>query len=387
MSRSWRSHADCQQALFSLDSRRARSLQSPPTTNNRAIPAEVKTMTPTLHTHSVRTTLCALCATRRHRRLTLAPVHDRAQGRLPQRKAAWALAAALLAIMGMGAHTLMAGEGQVSLYLPGYRSYYAGLMPAAGTYLNNDLIYLNGTARLGTLNLDRSAYVELPTVARVTELKLFGGTYAAAARIPLAYAELHGEDTTRQPPLKFSAYNAAFGDLALVPLALGWHAQTLHTMANLTVYIPVGEYHQGDLVNIGRNHYGIDPGFAATWLDPRLGLEISGAAGLTINFENTATDYTNGEEWHIDSAILQHFPHGFEAGVVGYAFVQLTGDHGAGATQGDFEGQVFGVGPALRCNGKLRDHPANVSLRGYHEFGAIHRYEGDMVVLSAGLTF
>ena len=61
--------------------------------------------------------------------------------------------------------------------------------------------------------------------------------------------------------------------------------------------------------------------------------EFSISSGLAFNQEKHDADYLNGVDLHV--------------GVVGYAYQQVTGDSGAGATLGDFKSSVYGIGPQV----------------------------------------
>jgi len=89
----------------------------------------------------------------------------------------------------------------------------------------------------------------------------------------------------------------------------------------------------------------IDGGGGYSYLNKTSGLEASAVLGFTGNFENTDTNYTNGIDAHLDWAVSQFFNAQFHAGVVGYFYHQLTGDHGEGAKLGSFESRVIGMGP------------------------------------------
>ncbi|MCV9943977.1 MULTISPECIES: transporter [unclassified Rhizobium] len=101
------------------------------------------------------------------------------------------------------------------------------------------------------------------------------------------------------------------------------------------------------------------------------------AGGLTYNFENPETDYKNGIDAHIDWAASQFLNEHTHIGLVGYAFQQLTGDSGAGATLGDFKSRVFDTGPQIGYNFEVNDTTNGyANLKGYYEFGTENRAEG-----------
>ena len=61
---------------------------------------------------------------------------------------------------------------------------------------------------------------------------------------------------------------------------------------------------------------GIDTGGAFTWTDKPTKLQFNGTAGFTFNFENTATDYDSGNEFHFEWAIGREICPGLVVGVV-----------------------------------------------------------------------
>ena len=81
----------------------------------------------------------------------------------------------------------------------------------------------------------------------------------------------------------------------------------------------------------------------------------------------------HGENYHSLVASSVNVP----IGVSGYHYEQISGDSGAGATLGDFEGRVSAIGPGLSANFQMGKVPVAVSLRYFHEFNAQNRLEGD----------
>jgi hypothetical protein len=70
----------------------------------------------------------------------------------------------------------------------------------------------------------------------------------------------------------------------------------------------------------------IDTGVAFTWTDKKwTQLQFNGAAGFTFNFEDEATEYKTGTEFHFEWAIGYELSTGLMLGVAGYDYRQLTG--------------------------------------------------------------
>ena len=174
----------------------------------------------------------------------------------------------------------------------------------------------------------------------------------------------------------------AFGDVFLQP-TLRWNNGVHNYMIYGMMNFPVGSYNPSRIVNLGLGHWSIDGGGGYTYLEPKSGWEFSAVAGLTYNFKNPDLDYQNGIDGHLDWGISKFVSKQVQIGVVGYAYQQLTGDSGLGATLGDFKSRVFGVGPQIGYIFPIGDMQGYLNLKAYKEFGAEHRADG----WNAWLTF
>ena len=174
-----------------------------------------------------------------------------------------------------------------------------------------------------------------------------------------------------------------FGDLYPVAM-LKWHDDVNNYMVYATGDIPVGAYDPKRLANLGIGHGAIDGGVGYTYLNPLTGYEFSIVSGLTGNFENTDTDYTNGIDWHTDWGASKFLSKQLFVGLVGYVYDQITGDSGSGDRVGPFESRVIGVGPQLGYLFPVGEHTQGyMNLKAYKEFDAAHRADG----LNIWLTF
>ena len=84
---------------------------------------------------------------------------------------------------------------------------------------------------------------------------------------------------------------------------------------------------------------------------------------------------------------MMHFSKAFAIGLAGYHYNQVTGDSGAGAVLGGFEGRVSALGPSINYNFKLGETPVFTSVRWLHEFDAKNRMEGDAAFLTVTIPF
>jgi hypothetical protein len=173
----------------------------------------------------------------------------------------------------------------------------------------------------------------------------------------------------------FSDSVTAFGDL-YPQFLLRWNAGVNNYMYYITGDIPVGAYDSMRLSNIGIGHGAIDAGAGYTYFDPKTGHEFSFVTGLTYNFTNTATDYQNGLDWHLDWGASQFLTKQLQVGLVGYFYDQVTADHGCLQILCPFKSQVMGVGPQIGYIFPIAGMQGYINLKGYGEFDGHDRPSG-----------
>jgi hypothetical protein len=122
-----------------------------------------------------------------------------------------------------------------------------------------------------------------------------------------------------------------------------------------------------------------------TWLDPAIGWDLSLALGATFNQTNTATDYTSGDEFHLEWAATKYITKQFTVGLLGYYYQQFTGDSGLGARLGNFMGRVASIGGSIGYTFEAGQLPISTRLRVYREFAAENRAEGTVGVFTVSL--
>jgi hypothetical protein len=294
------------------------------------------------------------------------------------------------AFLAFPAGSAFAAESGSSFYLLGQRSQGAAVLPPEGLFFSvpnyfytgdfgdSEGLPIGGSLAFG---VDLDLFLTLPTAIWVTPVDVLGGDLALTGTFVLGNADLDASATLAIPGVgagtasvsdeRWSVGDPAFGAI------VGWQAENLNYLLSASVNVPVGDYDAGRLSNISLNRWAWDLTGAATWLEPESGIELSGAAGITFNGENDDTDYETGTEFHLEAAAVYHFSPTFSAGVNGYHYQQLTGDSGAGATLGDFEGRVTGFGSMMSASFMLGSIPVATSLQYFHEFNVKNRFEGD----------
>ncbi len=318
----------------------------------------------------------------------------------------------LLASAGLlaSALTLWAEQGGSAHYLPGTTASFIDAFPAnpgglAG--LNYFAYYDGGVAAnrqlpLGgfvTAGADVTAYADTVAVIYQTPWEVLGGGLAFGLAVPYVWLEVEADAQRVGPggvlaPVVRNVRDTAngIGDLTIIPLMLGWTnlAPDLKVDTRFGIYAPTGEYEVGRLANVGKNYWTFEPGLMASWLSSKIGTEVSLFTAVDFNLENEDMDYTSGASWHVDLTVAQHLPVGkgfLGVGANGFYYEQITGDRGADALLGDFEGRTMGVGPVVSYVRPLGKVQLAAEVKWLPELDTKNRLEGDFVWFKVGLVF
>ena len=158
----------------------------------------------------------------------------------------------------------------------------------------------------------------------------------------------------------------------------------------------LGSYDVSRLSNIGIGHGAIDGGGGYTYFNTQSGHEFSAVAGITYNSANSAANYRNGIDSHIDWAASQFLSEKAHLGVAGYWYYQFTADQYPTngvigelkvRALGAFESRIAGVGPEAGYFFQILGQQAYLNLRGYWEFAAQHRIAGQSVFAALNISF
>ncbi|UVJ46028.1 transporter [Pseudomonas sp. LS1212] len=245
--------------------------------------------------------------------------------------------------------TVQATEGGGSSYPMGAENYMSGALPPPGLYAQ----FFSTHYEADTLRGNRGQKLPVdfrvranalsPRLIWVTEQKVFGGSLAFHALVPLVdlKVEVNGQSQSKQ----------GLGDIIFGP-ALGFHhSEKLHSILALDLIASSGEYDRDDLANIGRNYWVIEPVLAVSYIDPD-GLNVDVKTMYDFNLENPATDYRSGQELHMDYAVGWGLGNGWVVGVGGYAYRQTTDDRQNGERIEDNKGRAFAIGPSVKYTSK-----------------------------------
>lgn len=309
---------------------------------------------------------------------------------------AFALTASLLP------SALRAEEGAGGHYVPGATATFIDALPGKpAVVVANAFTYYDGRASLDkplefggliTLNAHATCYADTLFGVYETPIQLLGGNYAVAAAIPFIWLDVKG---TVVPPIGPSVNKSdsasGIGDITLYPFMLGWSKGDVKYDVRLGIYAPSGDYEVGKLANTGRNYWTFEPAVSVSWLSTKIGTEVTVFAGLDFNTENPDTHYTSGTSLHLEGTLAQHLPLG-KLGIIGvganaFLYDQISGDSGAGATLGSFEGRTAGVGPVISFVTKIGKSDLAAEIKWLPELNVERRLKGDTIWFKVGVVF
>jgi hypothetical protein len=292
-------------------------------------------------------------------------------------------AAAVLALaLAWSLPAAQAGEGGGSSYNGGVENFMAGAAPPPGFYV---LEYGN-VYRARTLKDNAGDDVPLPTfkvgaIAAATRFvwstatKVGAGSVVWHAIVPVVNLEVAVPGASQR--------KTGVGDLTFGPGLAFHHSASLHSVLALDFVAPVGSYRKGDLANIGRNHWSLQPLVTVSTIAPA---GFNGDLKLTFNFNgrNTDTAYRSGAEVYLDYSAGWGLGNGWVLGLGGYAMRQLADDKRSGASLPGSKGAAFAIGPSLKYdNGK----GWFITAKWQREMSVRNRPEGDALWIKSTIPF
>ncbi len=282
-------------------------------------------------------------------------------------------------------HDLPAAESGFGVYLLGSKGPAAGYLPPSGFYVASQQFHYRGdySGPIGLapgITSDAQLHVatdfNMLSPVWITDTKILGGRLGFSATLPV------GEVDVTLNTLGTHTKETGFwvGD-PLISVFAGWAYQKFHWNAGMTVVAPIGDYDPDRLSNLSLNRPAVDLFGALSWISPEAGVDISGAVGITINGENTATNYRSGTELHVEWAISKYFSPQLSLGIMGYHYKQLAPDSGSGAHLGGFEGQATAMGGFVNYQFQIDKSAVSLRFQALQEFNVKNRFEGSPVSL------
>lgn len=266
------------------------------------------------------------------------------------RKTVTSAAAAALA-MACLVPAAQAGEGGGSSYPGGVENFLAGAAPPPGFYvLEYGNVYRADKLKDGSGNdiplpvFKVAANVAATRFVWSTANTVAGGSLLFHAIVPLVDLKVEVPGLAQR--------KSGLGDITFGPALAFHHSPSLHSVVGVDFVAPVGSYSKGDLTNIGRNYWSLQPLVTVSQIDPA---GFNGDFKLTFNLNqrNGDTDYKSGNEVYLDYSAGWGLGNGWVVGAGGYAMRQLGNDTSAGVSVPDSKGSAFAIGPSLKYdNGK-----------------------------------
>ena len=295
-------------------------------------------------------------------------------------------------------------EGGSGHYAPGGNASFIDTLPGKpGLAIANFFNSYDGSASFSkqiptggliTGGLDATAYSDLIVALYETPFRLLGGNYAVGVAIPFVWLKAKGE-VTGPDGATFTVRDSAsgIGDILFYPFMLGWTGLggDLKSDFRFGIYAPTGDYDKGALANVGKNYWTFEPAASFSYISSKIGLELTGFAGVDFNTENHATDYQTGTQFHFDVTVAEHLP--LLGGVIGigangFYYQQVTGDSSPfDAILGDFKGRTVGIGPVLSYITKVFGKDLAAEVKWLPELDVKNRLEGDFIWFKLGMAF
>lgn len=275
-----------------------------------------------------------------------------------------------------------ASENGGGAYPNGAEALDIAALPPPGTYLLDYANYYtadrlndaDGKSLVPDFRID--AIANIARFVHVTDTKFLGATVAMQAFVPLVDLKVRAGGVRDH---KFG-----LGDMIVNPLVLGWNKGNWHYILTMDTFVPTGRYNKNDLANIGRNYWTFEPLVAISYKNPKGGPEFSAKIMYDFNTRNKATDYSSGQEFHVDASASYNF-NPLTVGITGYYYKQTTDDKQAGIRVGNdgFRGEVLALGPVVRTTfGKVP-----LTFQWQREFMAHNRPQGDKFWIKSVFRF
>jgi hypothetical protein len=301
----------------------------------------------------------------------------------------------LTAALGAGAGTSAnAAEYAFLSYGLGESAFSAGVTPPAGIYVTDVVGYLSadikGALSFGSVTLNAGAKADAFSTGLnllyVPDRKILGGNLGLSVTIPSGWVDYQA--SVQVGPLAAFKEVSGWGFGDVIPrVQLGWQNGDFAHTVYLEVITPTGYWVPGFQPIVGFHRPGIDTGWAFTWTDKQTKLQVNGTAGFTFNFENTATNYQSGNEFHFEWAVGLECMKGLVIGFVGYDYRQISGDSGSGDKIGSFMGSDDAIGAGLSYSTVIDKRPVTFNLRYYHDYEYENHFHGDSTIASATVRF
>ena len=250
-----------------------------------------------------------------------------------------------LAVFGLFAMANMAQatEGGGSTYPGGTENYLAAAVPPPGFYvLEYGQMYTADAVKDNSGNTIPIPGFKLNVAVAATRLiwstpnQVLGGNLVFHTILPLVNVSVGGSQT-----------KVGLGDVTIGAGIAKHYSPELHTVMAVDAVLPTGAYDKNEAVNIGRNYYSLQPLYGLSYVQ-NSGFNGDFKLTFNLNSQNSATNYTSGNEVFVDYAAGYGLGNGWVVGVGGYMRQQFSDDSGTGAPTNGNRAKAFAFGPSIK---------------------------------------
>jgi hypothetical protein len=263
-------------------------------------------------------------------------------------------------------------------------------VPSPGFYYTTDEIWYHAdktTDKNGDpLDLDFKidAVTSLQRFLYVSDFpeKAIGAQYGAYLVTPLYY------NSVKMGKLGVDDERYRVGDLMFCPLLLEWHKNRFDIGIAYDLFIPTGDFDRSEAATAGAEYWTHMFSVGGTgYLDKEKTWTFSMIARYETSHERKGTDYTAGDQFHIEWGAAKFIPKWkLDVGLSGYASWQITDDTGRGVWwDRRVHDRVFAAGPEVKWH--INPGCFSVALRYHKEFGARDHMEGHITTLNLSKKF
>ena len=256
---------------------------------------------------------------------------------------------ALFALSFLASGVMHASEGGTSVYPAGVETIMPGRVPGDGQtmllefnnfYQANELAGPSGQALVPGFHLRVGAVAG--KLVHNWGVHVLGGTLVSTGALPLVDIHLNAPFGTGN--------KVGFGNPDLETL-VAYKKGALNWWYGFEVYTPGFSYRKTDLINIGQHYYATAPSGAFTYMPDHGRLELSSKFQYIVNYHDSATNYTSGNEFVWEYAGMRNVTKSVAVGFNGYFDQQTTDDRQNGLIYlGGDRGRNFEFGPEIRCH-------------------------------------
>jgi hypothetical protein len=261
------------------------------------------------------------------------------------------LAAVVLAALVAGATAVAnATENGSSSYPVGVDTVLSAHQPARGmtniynytnTYFANETDGANGKPSATPFKLRIGA--DAVKVVHDWGVPFLGGTLHSNIALPLVYQQIE------TPGGRGS--KTALGNTSIAVLGTSYSKNNFSWYYEGDVFLPGSNYNKNDLANPGAHRWAGGPVAAVTYQPWHKSAEFSSKWSYLFNSANTATNYTNGQEFMWEYDAMKELNKHYAFGVNGFWYQQTSDDKQNGVLyNGGNRGRDFAVGPEVRIH-------------------------------------